>query len=105
MTYTVFLAAIVRHALAALGVWLVSKNFIDAGTGTQMVNLTATVMGSLLALGAMAWSLWQKHEAEIEKAISRQLPAGSTAGDVANVTENDVARERLLAADAKAHAP
>ncbi len=58
MSLQVVLAALLRHALTAVGGVLVAKGAIDADTAATLNS--EVVVGALAALGGVAWSLAQK---------------------------------------------
>jgi len=53
---SVVIGSIARHLLTTAGGYLVSRGFIDA---SQVEPLA----GSLLIVGAVVWSIWQKRSA------------------------------------------
>jgi len=56
MELTVIIGSILRHALSALGAYLVAKGYVDADTAGGLVEQVA---GGLLAVGTVAWSVFR----------------------------------------------
>jgi hypothetical protein len=56
MELTVIIGSILRHALSALGAYLVAKGYVDADT---VGGLVEQAVGGVLAVGTVAWSVFR----------------------------------------------
>lgn len=53
------LAAFVRHALTALGAWLLTKGQISKDQVVIINGWTDGIVGALILFGGVAWSWWR----------------------------------------------
>ncbi len=65
--------ALVRHAIAALGAWLVAHGYASADQSQQLV-------GGLGVAAAIAWSLWQKRQKNRQVAAAHAAAPPAKAG-------------------------
>jgi len=56
MELTVIIGSILRHALSALGAYLVAKGYVDADTAGGLVE---QLVGGALAVGTIGWSVFR----------------------------------------------
>ena len=56
MDTKIFAGVVARHALSALGAWLVSRGLLDE-------SAIEPTIGAVLTVGAVVWSVWQKKQA------------------------------------------
>ena len=56
MELTVIIGSILRHALSALGAYLVAKGYVDADT---VGGLVEQLVGGALAVGTIGWSVFR----------------------------------------------
>lgn len=54
-------SAIIRHLLTAVSGWLLTRGWLSAEHGTQLVEVGA---GALMFALTVGWSLWQKHRSK-----------------------------------------
>lgn len=72
--------SIIRTLLTSGGAYLVTKGIINNGQLQEII-------GAILALGSVAWSLWQKREsAKLAKAVAVVNASPHTEGDAASGT-------------------
>lgn len=50
------IGSIVRHSLSVIGGWLGIENFVSE-------QYVAAITGGVIAVGSIAWSIWQKKKA------------------------------------------
>lgn len=61
--YWMVLFGVVRHLLGLAGAWLLTRGLIDADTHQRMISEGASdVVGWLLVLAPVAWSVLQKFQ-------------------------------------------
>lgn len=67
-----FLSSLFRWVLTGAGAWFVQKGILDETQVTEMIA------GAVLALVALAWSLWQKYRSKLELFTVAAMPKGTT---------------------------
>ena len=67
-----FLSSLFRWVLTGVGAWFVQKGILDETQVTEMIA------GAVLALVALAWSLWQKYQSKLELFTVAAMQKGTT---------------------------
>lgn len=81
--YWMILFGVTRHALTVAGTWLVSRGLIDADTHQRLISEGATqLVGYLLMLAPVAWSVAQKYQIANWLRTALHLPGTATIADV-----------------------
>lgn len=66
---------LIRHLASFLAAWLVKKGYVEE-------SLTEAVIGTVLGLSSMGWSIYNKHKTKIAINTALQLPPEATKGDL-----------------------
>lgn len=72
------IGAVARSVLLSIGAALVSRQVLSADQVPQFVEqFSGPLVGVVLMVGALGWSLWQKWWAHLRERAVRELPAGA----------------------------
>lgn len=72
------LGSLVRWLLVFVGAWLVKKGIVtDEQSQAFIRNAEPVVIGGLIALVALGWSLWQKRHVNNKVEMALNLPQGT----------------------------
>jgi len=79
------IGAVARSVLLSIGAALVSRQVLSADQVPQFVEqFSGPLVGVVLMVGALGWSLWQKWWAHLRERAARELPAGADDDELAD---------------------